>query len=75
MFSHTQGFLEDGVASGALAGYPIAGCRMVIYDGASHLVDSSEYSFRLAAQGAMQQGKGAQWRLCESAISFVNHCS
>ena len=41
---------------GILAGYPVRGLRVVVYDGASHLVDSSEYAFRLAAQGAFEQG-------------------
>ena len=41
---------------GMLAGLPVKGVRVVVYDGASHLVDSSEHSFRLAAQGAFQQG-------------------
>ena len=42
---------------GTLAGYPLSGLRVVVTGGASHLVDSSEYSFRMAAEGAMQQGE------------------
>jgi len=50
-----SGFLDDSMNKGMLAGLPVKGVRVVVYDGASHLVDSSEHSFRLAAQGAFQQ--------------------
>lgn len=52
-----QGFLEDSTAEGAMAGCPVTGIRVVVQDGASHLVDSSEIAFRLCAQGAFKQGR------------------
>jgi len=55
MKSIKSGFLDESMSEGQLAGYPIRGVRVVVTDGASHLVDSSEYSFRLAAHGAFQQ--------------------
>ena len=41
---------------GALTGHKLSGIRMRLLDGASHIVDSSEYAFSLAAIGAMQDG-------------------
>merc|ERR1711881_726351 len=50
-----KGFLEDSTAEGLLAGCPVTGIKVVVVDGASHLVDSSEIAFRLCAQGAFKQ--------------------
>ncbi len=36
--------------------YPVTGIRVVINDGASHSVDSSDMAFRAAARGAFRQG-------------------
>jgi elongation factor G len=36
--------------------YPVTGIRVVINDGASHAVDSSEMAFQAAARGAFLQG-------------------
>ena len=38
-----------------MTGHPISGCKFVLEDGAAHQVDSSELSFRLAAQGAFKE--------------------
>jgi len=51
-----QGFLEDSAEKGTHIGARVTGYRVVLLDGASHLVDSSEIAFRLAAQGAFAQG-------------------
>ena len=40
---------------GALVGHPITGVRIVINDGASHSVDSSEMAFQEAAKGAWRE--------------------
>ncbi|CAK8698540.1 unnamed protein product [Clavelina lepadiformis] len=50
-----KGFLVDSTDKGPLIGAKMAGFRVVVEDGASHLVDSSEIAFRLCAQGAFQQ--------------------
>ncbi len=44
------------MAKGPKMGFPINGIRIVINDGASHSVDSSEMAFQAAARGAFQQG-------------------
>lgn len=49
-----KGFLE-ACDKGLLSGHKVVGVRMVLEDGVSHAVDSSELAFRLAAIGAMRQ--------------------
>ena len=49
-----KGF-HDGLEKGALAGYPVCGVRMVLEDGASHSVDSSELAFRIATVAAFRE--------------------
>jgi len=41
---------------GALAGFPITGVRLLINDGASHSVDSSDNAFQNAGIGAFREG-------------------
>jgi elongation factor G len=41
---------------GPTMGFPITGIRIVINDGASHSVDSSDLAFQTAARGAFKQG-------------------
>ncbi len=40
---------------GALIGFPVIGVRVVLKDGQSHTVDSSDIAFQMAAQGAFRQ--------------------
>jgi elongation factor G len=40
---------------GALIGFPVIGVRVVLKDGQSHAVDSSDIAFQMAAQGAFRQ--------------------
>ena len=40
---------------GTLAGFPLAGVRLVVNDGASHSVDSSDNAFQAAAVGAFRE--------------------
>ncbi len=40
---------------GALIGFPVIGVRVVLKDGQSHAVDSSDIAFQTAAQGAFRQ--------------------
>jgi elongation factor G len=40
---------------GRLIGFPVTGLRIVINDGASHAVDSSDMAFQAAARGAFRE--------------------
>jgi elongation factor G len=50
-----KGFREC-LAKGPKMGFPVTGVKIVINDGASHAVDSSDMAFQAAARGAFQQG-------------------
>jgi len=45
----------DAMQTGIVAGYPVRGVRVTLYDGSYHTVDSSEMAFRLAASAAMHE--------------------
>jgi len=47
-----KGFVA-AMKKGRLIGFPITGLRVVVNDGASHAVDSSDMAFRAAARGAL----------------------
>lgn len=49
-----KGF-RDALQRGPLTGNQVTGVRFVLEDGATHVVDSSELAFRLAAQGAFRE--------------------
>lgn len=49
-----KGVLE-AMGAGVLAGYPVKGVRVTLYDGSYHSVDSSEVAFKLAGIAAMKQ--------------------
>ncbi len=44
------------LAKGRLIGFPVLGIRVVVNDGQSHAVDSSEMAFQAAARGAFRDG-------------------
>ena len=44
------------VCVGLISGHKVVGVRMILEDGVSHPVDSSELAFKLAAIGALRQG-------------------
>ena len=48
-----KGF-KSMIAKGRLIGFPVTGFRVVINDGASHAVDSSDNAFQAAARGAFR---------------------
>lgn len=51
---------------GLLTGNKIAGVKFVLIDGAHHIVDSSEYAFYLAAQGALRDVFAfGKWKVIE----------
>jgi elongation factor G len=47
--------VRDAMQQGAVAGYPVKGVRVTVFDGSYHTVDSSEMAFRLAGSLAMKQ--------------------
>lgn len=48
-----KGALE-GMARGAVAGYPVTDIKVTVYDGSYHEVDSSEIAFKIAGRGAFR---------------------
>ena len=48
--------IQDQMANGDLAGYPLLGIKATLYDGSYHDVDSSEVSFKVAGSMALRQG-------------------
>mmetsp|Transcript_20780 Transcript_20780/g.70731 ORF Transcript_20780/g.70731 Transcript_20780/m.70731 type:complete len:737 (-) Transcript_20780:3507-5717(-) len=53
-----KGFRE-ALNTGVLLGHPVQNVRVVLQDGASHAVDSSELAFKIAAMHAFRQGATA----------------
>ena len=49
-----KGVLE-AMSQGVVAGYPIKGVRVRLFDGSYHTVDSSEMAFKIAGSIAMRQ--------------------
>ncbi|MHC4551260.1 MAG: elongation factor G [Planctomycetota bacterium] len=47
--------VKQGLASGALSGYPVVGAKVTLIDGSHHAVDSSEIAFEQAAVMAVQE--------------------
>lgn len=44
----------EGLQRGAVAGYPVTGVKVTVYDGSYHEVDSSEVAFKIAAARALR---------------------
>jgi elongation factor G len=47
--------VREAMDTGVLAGYPVKGVKVTLYDGSYHTVDSSEIAFKLAGIAAMRQ--------------------
>ena len=48
--------LRESIQKGPLAGFPMVGIKATLYDGSYHPVDSSEMSFKMAANIAYKNG-------------------
>jgi elongation factor G len=47
--------VREAMEHGVVAGYPVKGVRVRVYDGSYHSVDSSEMAFKVAGSQAMKQ--------------------
>jgi elongation factor G len=48
--------IEEQLANGVLAGFPLLGVRATLFDGSFHEVDSNEMAFKIAGSMAMKKG-------------------
>ncbi|KAI2504673.1 Elongation factor Tu GTP binding domain [Fragilaria crotonensis] len=69
-YSSCQKGMEDAMVVGALVGAEVEGVRVVLLDGASHAVDSSDMAFRIAmANGIRDSMKRANAAVLEPVMS------
>lgn len=51
--------ITESLNSGIIGGYPVVDCRVTVYDGSYHDVDSSEVAFKVAASMAFRTAMSA----------------
>jgi elongation factor G len=51
--------VREAMEHGVVAGYPVKGVRVTVFDGSYHTVDSSEMAFKLAGSIAMREALAA----------------
>lgn len=47
--------IKEAMENGIIAGYPMVDCRVILYDGSYHDVDSSEMAFKIAGSMGFKQ--------------------
>lgn len=64
--------IEEAMANGVIAGYPVVDVKVELYDGSYHEVDSNEMAFSIAGSMGFQEGvKKAQPTLLEPVMKVV----
>jgi elongation factor G len=48
--------IQEQMCNGVIAGYPVVDCKVTLYDGSYHDVDSSEMAFKIAGSIAFRDG-------------------
>jgi elongation factor G len=48
--------VKEQMGNGVIAGYPVVDCKVTLYDGSYHDVDSSEVAFKIAGSMAFKEG-------------------
>ncbi len=48
--------VQDQMENGVVAGYPVVDCKVTLYDGSYHDVDSSEMAFKIAGSMGFREG-------------------
>jgi elongation factor G len=48
--------VQEQMGNGVIAGYPVVDCKVTLYDGSYHDVDSSEIAFKIAGSMAFKEG-------------------
>jgi elongation factor G len=61
----------DAMAGGAVAGFPVKGVRVRLFDGSYHTVDSSEMAFKLAGSLAMKEAMASAGAVLLEPIMMV----
>ena len=51
--------VQEAMQAGVVAGYPVKGVRVQLFDGQHHSVDSSEMAFKIAGLDGVQGRDGA----------------
>lgn len=64
--------IEESLSNGIIGGYPVVDCKVTLYDGSYHDVDSSEIAFKVAASMAFRSAmKQASPVLLEPVMKVV----
>jgi elongation factor G len=67
--------VEEAMAHGTVAGYPVKGVRVRLVDGKHHDVDSSEMAFKIAGAMAFKEAmEGADPVLLEPIVRLIVSC-